>query len=341
MSFRIPPTPTYKRNLIELESYYKKALKALIKLLVNLDPTDLIRSELYRSLIRQITFIINDLNASSQKWLEETLNEAFDNSVASALVTMGLAKTLLEAKGSTQFSLISRSRVEAMFADTFRDILKAHSVMEEGLKNKVRELQAEVLKLNTALQRGTATSARDIVDKFVEEGFSRSLVEENWKGIVDASGRRWDLTTYARMVARTKLQQVQVEGTTQTALENDSDLAVISSHGAKDACRHFEGMIISLTGRTRGYKTYAELRASNLIFHPNCQHSVQAIGDLEVFPQSLKEKARKAELSTDNALEDPDKIKQEDNKRRYLDRKSKQAELKRKRKQARQQSRSR
>jgi hypothetical protein len=334
MSFRIPPTPTYKRNLAELESYYKKALKELIKLLVNLDPKDLIRTELYSSLIRQITFIINDLDSSSKEWLEKTLTDAFENSVASSLVTMGFAKTLFEAKGTTQFSLISRNRVEAMLSDTFRDILKAHSVMEESLKNKVRELQAEVLKVNIVLQRGTITSAKDIKNKLIEEGFSKSLVEEYWKGITDASGKRWDLTTYSQMVARTKLQQAQAEGAKQTALENDSDLAVVSSHGAKDACRYFEGMIISLTGRTKGYKTYADLRASNLIFHPNCQHSLHPIGDLNVFPKSLKEEASNAEKSAEKALEDPNKIKQEDNKRRYEEQKAKQEELKRKRKQA-------
>lgn len=174
-----------------------------------------------------------------------------------------------------------------------------------------------------ALQRNSLTSARDIRSTLLEEGFSRTLLEDKWKGITDAGGKRWDLTTYSKMVAKTKLQQTQLEGAKVRALDNDSDLAVISSHGAKDSCRHFEGMIVSLTGRTKGYKTVAELRNSGLIFHPNCRHNVHPIGDLDAFPQKLKDKASQVERSADKVLENRDEIMKEENARRYQDSKDK------------------
>jgi hypothetical protein len=323
MAFNIPPTPEYDRDLAKLEKHYTKALKELTKLLANLDPADTLRAELYNSLFRQISFIITELNEQSQEWIETTLTEAYETSIANSLVTMGIAKDLVEAKGSQEFSLISRARVEAMIADTFRDVLKATTFMEDSLKDRLREIQAEVLRQNVALQRGTVTSAKDLKSRLIAEGFSPTLAEDKWKGIVDAGGKRWDLTTYTRMLARTKLQQAQLEGATQTALENDSDLAVISSHGARDACKNFEGLIISLSGRTRGYRTLAELRNSGLIFHPNCQHSVHPIGDIDAFPQKLKDKAKKAERSANTAMKDPKAIKREDNKRRYLEKKEK------------------
>jgi hypothetical protein len=334
MAFHIPPTPTYKRDIEELEKYYKKALKQITSMLVATDPEDLLRVEIYESITRQLTFIINDLNAKSKAWIESTLMDAFEHSQAQALVTMGLAKDIVEAKGKLQFSLLSRKRIEAMIEDTFEDVLKAHSKMSTDMKKLVREVQAEVLRVNTALQRGTVTSAKDLKTALMKEGFSKSLVEENWKGIVDAGGNRWDLTTYTRMVARTKLQQVQIEGARLTALENDTDLAIISSHGAKDACRSFEGMIISLEGRTKGYMTLADVRNSGLIFHPNCQHSVHPIGDVKALPEKLKEKANKAERSAEKALEDPKALKREDNQRRYEEKKQLKEELKRKRKEA-------
>jgi hypothetical protein len=334
MAFHIPPTPTYKRDLNELERVYKKALQEITRMLVNTDPEDLLRRDIYEALIRQLTFIINDLNNESRQWIEKTLYDAFEHSQGSALVTMGLAKTLEEAKGKQQFSLLSRQRIEAMIDDTFEDVLKATTKMSLDMKKLVREVQAEVLRVNTALQRGTVTSAKDLKTALMKEGFSKSLVEENWKGIVDAGGNRWDLTTYTRMVARTKLQQVQIEGATLTALENDTDLAMISSHGAKDSCRHFEGMIVSLTGKTKGYMTLAEVRGSNLIFHPNCQHSVHPIGDVEALPQSLKDKARKQEKAAERALENPEQLRREDAKRRYEEKKQLKEELKRKRKEA-------
>jgi hypothetical protein len=179
--------------------------------------------------------------------------------------------------------------------------------------------------------RNSVTSAKDLKEAMKEKGFSETLVEENWKGIIDSAGRRWDLTTYTRMVAKTKLQQVQIEGAKMTARENDSDLAIISSHGAKDACRFFEGMIISLEGRTRGYKTLEELRNSNLIFHPNCQHSVHPIGDVQALPEKVKQKSSDAERSADKALEDPKATAREENAQRYQREKQRLEDIKQKR----------
>lgn len=329
MSFRIPPTPSYERDLEELETYYTKALNRLVRQLEQVEPTELLKQQIYQSQIQQIIHILRDLNGETREWFERILMESFSHSYASSLVTSGFADSLVEAKGSQQFSLMNRNRIESMISDTFTDVLKAHSVMEENMKQLVRDVQAEVLKENVALQRNTATSARDIRARLLREGFSRSLIEEEWKGIVDASGRRWDLTTYSKMAARTKLQQSHVEAQRLQALENDTDLAIISSHGATDACRHFEGMIISLEGRTPGFRTYEELRNSQLIFHPNCGHSVHTIGDVEALPEAVLRKAIEANKTATHALENRAKILKEDNARRYRENKDKISKMRR------------
>lgn len=336
MAFKVPPTPSYDYDIEKLEKHYSSALKNLTKLLKDLDPKDTLRIELYNSLIRQVGFIMTELNNYSQEWIEGTLTEVYEQSVASSLVTMGIAKDIVEAKGSQQFSLISRGRVDAIIADTFEEVLKATSFMEESLKQTIRDIQAEVLRENVALQRGTVTNASALKKRMAEEGFSKTLAEESWKGIIDASGKRWDLTTYTKMLARTKLQQTQIEGVKASMADNEfgHDLAVISSHGAKDACKNFEGLIVSLEGRTRGYRTLSEVRNSGLIFHPNCKHSVHAIGDMDAFPQKLKDKSKTAEKQSEKALADPEGYKAKDNARRYQEKKEKQEELKRKRKKA-------
>jgi hypothetical protein len=334
MSFTIPPTPSYKRDIERLEKVYKNALRKIAKQLKSVDPEDLLRQEIYKSQIQQISFLINELNSEARLWVETTLTEAFEHSQASALVTMGMAGSLVEAKGKLQFSLMSRRRIEAMIDDTFEDILQAHSKMDKNLKKLVREVQGEVLREQVALQRGTVTSAKELKSALLKEGFSKNLVEENWVGIVDAGGNRWDLTTYTKMVARTKLQQVQLEGARLQALENDSDLAMISSHGAKDACARFEGMIISLEGRTRGYMTLADVRGSGLIFHPNCQHSVHPIGDVGALPKKLLDRADSQQKRAEHAVSNADLIKKEDNARRYKEAKEKREKLKESRRKA-------
>lgn len=331
MTFRIPPTPTYERDLERLEKVYRSAFFKLVRQLESVDPFDLVHQKLYESQIQQIIHIIHELTGESREWFEEHLTDAFSHAQASAMVTMGLSTSLVEAKGDTQFSLMSRNRIDSIISDTFSDVLKAHSVMEENLKQLVRNVQAEVLRENFTLQRNSLTAGRELRSALLEQGFSRSLLEEQWKGIVDARGRRWDLTTYTSMVAKTKLQQAQREGARLQALENDNDLAIISSHGAKDACRHFEGMIISMNGTVAGFKSLAELQASNLIFHPNCQHQVHPIGDIYALPKTVLEKAIKANESAEYALKNRDKIIREDNARRYRENKEKIARMRRRR----------
>jgi hypothetical protein len=335
MTFTIPPTPKYERDLKKLEKTYAQALKEIKTMLAAIDPEDLVRREIYEEVLRNITRSVQNLSEFSREWIETALTDSFEYAQASALVTMGAAKDIVEARSKITRNELGLSRLDALIDDTFEDVLKAHSEMDLRMKKLVREVQAEVLRVNVALQRGTVTNAKDLKTALMKEGFSKSLVEENWKGIVDAGGRRWDLTTYTNMVARTKLQQAQIEGATITALQNEKDLAMISSHGAKDSCRHFEGMVVSLTGRSKGYMTLSEVRGSGLIFHPNCQHSVHPIGDIEALPQSLKDKAQRSERAAEKALDNPEEIKKQDNQRRYQERKATKEELLRKRRESR------
>jgi len=96
------------------------------------------------------------------------------------------------------------------------------------------------------------------------------------------------------MVVRTKQQQAHVEGVRVESVERGVDLAVISSHGATDPCRNYEGLVISMNGETPGYKTYKELRQSGKIFHTNCKHHISPIRDIKLLPESLRKKHEEA-----------------------------------------------
>lgn len=48
------------------------------------------------------------------------------------------------------------------------------------------------------------------------------------------------------------------------------------SHGAKDACRSWEGKVLSLDRATEGYPTLDEAKATGEIIHPGCGHRMIA-----------------------------------------------------------------
>lgn len=291
MSYHVPPEPNYDRDIEKLVVMYKRAFRQISQLLPQI--TSGIERAQADALLRQIEYILRDLNNDAREWCEDIINQAFRDGQASAIYTLGEARTLTEAVGAVSFAMLARETAEAMVADTFQDLLLATDRTSQRIKVLVRNVVAETMRENALRQLGRNTSRRQIVEELTRAGLSRRLSDTGWIGIVDRAGRKWDLTRYAEMVVRTKIQQAHIEGIRTEMVERDLDLAVISSHGAKDACRNYEGMIISMFGRTKGYRTYSELRASNKIFHPNCQHRIHPVSDVSILPKAVRDKHEK------------------------------------------------
>lgn len=89
--------------------------------------------------------------------------------------------------------------------------------------------------------------------------------------------RHVKVSTYAEMLARTLTANTYREGAQDSILKQFGefgDLVEILGRSKVDCseCRQYEGQILSLTGKTKGYTTIDEAKANGL-FHPNCIHS--------------------------------------------------------------------
>ncbi|SFH23140.1 Phage minor capsid protein 2 [Desulfotomaculum arcticum] len=285
---RFIPQPSYERDERRLVKYYKDAFKKIVYQLGSI--TNGIEAAQAVSLLNQIAFILRELDGNTRQWADDVVAHAYRDGQATALVELGEARTLAEAVAGVSFSLLARQQVEALVNDTYNDLLMATQNTERKVKQLVRSVVGDTLRVKAIEQLGRRTTRNEIIDKLTKAGLSKKLESEAWVGIVDKAGRRWNLSTYAEMVVRTKLQQAHVEGRREELTERGLDLAVVSSHGAKDACRSYEGMVISMNGLTPSYLTYNELRDSGKIFHPNCQHTVHALRDFDLLPTALKDK---------------------------------------------------
>jgi hypothetical protein len=110
------------------------------------------------------------------------------------------------------------------------------------------------------------------------ERIAADLSKRGVTGFVDRTGRKWSLSSYSEMVARTTSREAFNEGTRSRLLSNGQDLARISTGSSEkscDACRAWVGRVVSLTGATPGYPTLDEARAAGM-FHPNCTHSLSS-----------------------------------------------------------------
>ncbi|CDQ21698.1 phage minor capsid protein [Halobacillus karajensis] len=306
MAFREVPEPKYITDRKQIVKDYRKAyntvVKELLRLLERQSSSDqLISNE--ASIARQIRLLLKNHDANVQDQLDTLLTKSFKRGQAETLLSLGEATTLDEATKGVAFSTLSKNTLDKVLEDTFEDVLAITDRTDKRIKKTVREIASESMRASALQNLGVDSQRKDIVNKLLKEGFSRK-VKKDFKGITDSAGRKWNLDSYVNMLVRTKVQQSHQEGVVSESINQGTDLAVISSHGAKDACRHFEGMVISLTGETRGYRTLSELKSSNKIFHPNCQHTITPLRKLEDLPSSLQErhKERKKNIESQKII---------------------------------------
>lgn len=299
--FREIPPIKYDKDIERLVRLYKRSYTGIMQELIRLLETDswhiLVAQE--ASLVKQLTLILSELDADVAPLLEELLKKSHVAGQAQAIISLGDATTLAEASAGASMSMFAKQSVNKMLEDTFEDVLALTNRTEKKIKQEVRDISGEVMRINAIQQIGYDTTRKEIMQKLLKKGFSKKITKD-FKGVTDSAGRRWKLDSYVNMLVKTKIQQAYSEGVRTESIERGTDLAVISSHGAKDACKHFEGMVISMTGATKGLYTYDELRRSNKIFHPHCKHTITPLRSVELLPASLREKHEKLLVQAKN-----------------------------------------
>lgn len=118
------------------------------------------------------------------------------------------------------------------------------------------------------------------------------LADKGITGYRDASGRQWDLASYAEMATRTSAGHAAIEGHMARLTTLDADLVFVSDSPEEcSICRPFEGRVLSISGKTRGRLddgvtvlcSVTEARDAGL-YHPNAilgDHSLEAVGGVK------------------------------------------------------------
>ncbi|MDR7207588.1 phage minor capsid protein [Priestia megaterium] len=281
--------PQYESDPESLEVLYATAwlltVRAVLKLL-SLPPyasnTVMLRHQ--QTVINELSKIFNDLRVGTVKTVPLLITEAYTEGVKYSREALGNA-----AQGD-QLTITNKTKMEKMIADTQSDLLKATHNTEENVKKLVRATVAKEMS-----STGGRTLKYSNMSKRVQDSLKKKMllegIEDANKAIVDKAGRTWKLKTYSSMAVKTKMNSAYMSAIQDEALANGSDLAIISTKpDTVDACKNYEGMIISLNGLTAGYKTYAELKASKNIFHPNCGHFCRPVSSEAMIPPAYWKK---------------------------------------------------
>lgn len=286
----IPARVLDKSNKAIME-VYSTQYKALYKELVNELATDFgvaykTSHQSQQALLKMIEKRMASIDKQATGVVKDELEKTYIASQLQMVMAQGVIESVEEMMGYIPYSTLSNYKMEQIVADTMEDLLFNTQHTGKELKKVVRDTFSKNIQYH-ALKGEKMENIRNLIAKELsKEGIGKTVANKGFVGIIDSSGRKWNTQVYVDMAVKTKLNQVYVEGLKDRATETGKDLAMIPRKGATDSCREFEGMIISLTGATKGYYTYDELKATGLIFHPRCQHSPFPIGKLELLDES-------------------------------------------------------
>ena len=140
-----------------------------------------------------------------------------------------------------------------------------NSKILRNVDDAYREVMAETA---TGLLSGVDTrrqASQKMMDKLAAKGIT---------SFTDKAGRRWQMDSYVEMAMRTASAHAAIEGHIQTQESFGMDLMKVSSIGTTcPICAKWQGVVLSISGKTPGYHTVDEARADGL-FHPNCKHTI-------------------------------------------------------------------
>lgn len=281
--FREIPTPTYDYDIRQLVRYYEKALQQIRLELERIDLTKMQRANVLATQ-KEITLILAELDESVGAWITTFIPRAAEDGVVHAIMTLGVVETVEEARKIVSFNRFNRELIKTAVADTQDDLLQVSQNINRKVRNAIREATAESIRRN--LTRGNNTTTPIVRDLVAE--MRRRLGDAVNTGIIDAAGRRWNPKVYAEMIARTKMAHTQRESAVNEALGRGANYGVISSHGAKDACRNWEGKVVKLTPDAEGDFPYVGTLPRREIFHPRCKHIISPIRRLDRLPERLR-----------------------------------------------------
>ncbi|CEP67871.1 Bacteriophage A118, Gp4, minor capsid [Moorella glycerini] len=226
------------------------------------------KTEYLQAMLANVQAILEDLRNGSRTWCEEAIPRIY---VEGAKFAEEQLKAQRE-KIIVGFGVIHQQAAQVLAEAAYNRL--------EGVVQTIGRKSEDIYRV-LALEniRGSVIGYKTWEQ--VAKSYREQLAERGVTGFEDAAGRNWNMRSYTEMVARTTTMEAHLQGTANRLLEHGHDLVKVSTHsGACNKCSPWQGKILSLTGRTRGFPTLQEAKQAGL-FHPNCRHAYGLYIDLD------------------------------------------------------------
>jgi hypothetical protein len=279
------PTPTYEYDIAILIGYYREALQKVSNELNRIDLTNFERANLI-VVQKEIADVLAELDVRTSAWVASMIPKAAEDGIIASIIALGVAETVEEARTIVILNRLNRDFIKTAIADTQDDLLQVTQNVSRKVRTTIRQVTAEAMRAN--LSQGINTT--DSIKRDILRDLRQRLGESLNTGIIDAAGRRWKPEVYVETVTQTKLAQTQRESAINDALGRNAYYGIISSHGASDLCRNWEGRIVKLTPDAEGDYPYYGALPNREIFHPRCKHVVSPVRRPDRLPESIRQR---------------------------------------------------
>ncbi len=210
-----------------------------------------------------INSTINGLEVEVQSAALEQLVEAY-NKIAEEL------EALAEELNTDAANLQRQLDASSALRDIDAELNESFAVELSHMRRDVDDIYRQIIEAQSAAREETAASQRWAMQSALDEFAANGIT-----GFTDKAGRRWGLQEYSDMATRTAMQRASMQATMDSMERFGWDLCFVNSHmGACPKCQKWQGVIMSLSGKTEGYHTVQEAMDEGL-FHPNCAHILQ------------------------------------------------------------------
>lgn len=215
------------------------------------------------AIIKQVGEILDNMSYGMGGYLGKAVLEIADYSSKVAIKDLHTITGKL-AKSKDWHAEYSKKYAEQTFKDAYEHIAAKTQNMAASVKTMLRQEAAKVSR-RAAIEGISRKDAYKLLRGEIQKK------DPNFT-FIDNAGRRWDTGAYFDMLTLTVMRNTLREVYADTLINEGKDLVRVTANGSKDACKKWEGRVLSLTGATPGYITLDAARATGEVFHPRCRH---------------------------------------------------------------------
>lgn len=173
--------------------------------------------------------------------------------------------------------------IEQLRGKGFKKVLDNQDIYSELSNAQKQMVKADLEKIVSGIMANSRRNIAEMREAFIlqkkklTKDFFGTFKKYGIAYFTDRAGRRWTLERYVKMATQTVLVSVERQAYFAKSVEWGNDLVMVvhlTHEEPCELCQPFQGKVLSITGKTKGYTT-VEYAESMGLFHVSCLDTLE------------------------------------------------------------------